>query len=104
MRNCLNCMSGYIQTTAKSNFVIFHPYHRELGHEEVNLKIFDNNSKQLVSLERQTYAKNLGFLINGSLSSEHHIDYISTKISKGIGVIARLRHLVPFNTLLNIYR
>ena len=26
------------------------------------------------------------------------------KISKGIGVIARLRHLIPFCTLLNIYR
>ena len=54
------------------------PYHRELGHEEVNLKIFDNNSKQLVSLERQTYVKNLGVLIDGSLSLKHHIDYIST--------------------------
>ena len=32
-----------------------------------------------------------------------NIDYISTKISKGIGIIARLRHLVPFTILLNIY-
>ena len=29
---------------------------------------------------------------------------MSSKISKGIGIIARLRHFVPLTTLLNIYR
>ena len=48
--------------------------------------------------------KYLGVLIDGNLSWKHHINYISTKISKGIGIIARLRHLVPRTTLLNIYR
>ena len=38
---------------SKSNFVIFHPYQRKV-YREVNLKIIDNNSKQLVSLERKT--------------------------------------------------
>ena len=33
---------------SKSNFVIFHSY------REVNLKILDNNSEQLVSLDRKT--------------------------------------------------
>ena len=37
------------------------------------------------------------------LTTAMNIDYISTKISKGIGIIARLRHLVPFTILLNIY-
>ena len=86
----------------KSNFVIFHPYQRKLN-REVNLKILDNNS-ELASLERKTYVKYLGVLIDGNLSWKHHINYISTKISKGIGIIARLRHLVPRTTLLNIYR
>ena len=48
--------------------------------------------------------KYLGVLIDDNLSWKHHINYISTKISKGIGIIARLRHLVPRTTLLNIYR
>ena len=87
---------------SKSNFVIFHPYQRKLN-REVNLKILDNNS-ELVSLERKTYVKYLGVLIDGNLSWKHHINYISTKISKGIGIVARLRHLVPRTTLLNIYR
>ena len=42
-------------------------------------------------------------LIDCNLSWKQHIDYISMKISKGIGIIARLRHLMPFCTLLNIY-
>ena len=88
---------------SKSNFIIFHLYQRKL-YREVNLKILDNNSEQLVSLERKTYVKYLGVLIDGNLSWKHHINYISTKISKGIGIIARLRHLVPRTTLLNIYR
>ena len=88
---------------SKSNFVIFHPYQRKV-YREVNLKILDNNSEQLVSLERKTYVKYLGVLIDGNLSWKYHINYISTKISKGIGIIARLRHLVPRATLLNIYR
>ena len=60
----------------------------------------------MVSLERKTYVKYVVFLltvISRSPGREHHINYISTKISKGIDVIARLRHLVPRTTLLNIY-
>ena len=87
----------------KSNFVVFHPYQRKLNYE-INIKMFDNNSAKLISLERKTYVKYLGLLLDDNLSWKPHIDYISTKISKGIGIIARLRHLVPFSTLLNIYR
>ena len=46
--------------------------------------------------------KNLNLKVS-NLSWKDHINYISTKISKGIGIIARLRHLVPHTTLLNIY-
>ena len=83
---------------SKSNFVIFHSYQRKL-YREVNLKILDNNSEQLASLGRKTYVKYLGVLIDGNLYWKH----ISTKISKDIGIIARLRHLVPPITLLNIH-
>ena len=86
---------------SKSNFVIFHPYQRKLD-GEVDLKIFDNNLEQLVSLERKTYVKYLGVLIDSNLSWKHHINYIFTKMSKGIAFISRLRHLVPHTTLLNI--
>ena len=73
----------------KSNFVVFHSYQRKLNYE-ININIFDNNSGKLVSLERKTYVKYLGVLLDDNLSWKPRIDYISTKISKGIGIIARL--------------
>ena len=47
--------------------------------------------------------KYLGVLIDSNLSWRYHIDYISSKINKGVGIITRLRHFVPRSTLLTIY-
>ena len=89
--------------TSKSNFVIFHPYQHKPDCT-IQLEIYNNDLKESVPLEQQTFVKYLGILIDNNLSWKYHIDYISSKVSKGIGMIARLRHLVPFATLLNIYR
>ena len=43
-------------------------------------------------------------LIDENLSWKHHILHIASKISISIGIIARLRHFVPLNTLQHIYR
>ena len=50
--------------------------------------------------------KYLGILIDNHLTWKPHIDldYVTTKISKTIGVIARLWHFVSQSTLLNLYR
>ena len=63
----------------------------------------DNDWKILTSLEQRHFVKYLGVLIDSHLSCRYHIDYISSKISKGVGIIARLRHLVSTSTLLKIY-
>ena len=89
--------------TSKSNFVIFHPYQHKPDCT-IQLEIYNNDLKESVPLEQKTFVKYLGILIANNLSWKYHIDYISSKVSKGIGMIARLRHLVPFATLLNIYR
>ena len=102
MCELLNSNTLYLNVS-KSNVAIFHSYQHKLE-REVNLKILDNNSEQLVSLELKTYMKYLGVLIDSNLSWKHHINYISMKTSKDISIIARLRHLVPRTTLLNIYR
>ena len=46
----------------------------------------------------------LGLLIDENLSWKTHIHSVANKISKTIGLIARLRHIVPTCTLLNIYQ
>ena len=97
MRNSLKWVIG------KSNFVIFHPYQHK-PHCTIQLEIYNNDLKESAPLEQKTFVKYLGILIDNNLSWKYHIDYISSKVSKGIGMIASLRHIVPFATLLNIYR
>ena len=70
----------------------------------VNILMFDNSNHILTSLECKDHVKYLGVLLDSHLSWKYHIDNVALKISRIIGVIARLRHLVPFTTLLSIYR
>ena len=66
--------------------------------------MIDNRSQVSIPLENKTYVKFLGVLLDYNLSWKFHIDNIAWKTSKIVGVIARLRHFVPFSTLLSIYR
>ena len=59
----------------------------------------DNSANGFCSLERKDFVKFLGILIDCNLKWKHHIDFISLKISKTIGILARLRHFVPTETL-----
>ena len=86
----------------KSNFVIFRPYQKRLAYQP-KLCMFDNEKNKYVSLESKVYIKYLGVLIDQNLSWKYHIDSIVTKISKNVGLIAKLRHSVPRPILLNIY-
>ena len=65
---------------------------------------FESYKNSLILLERKDYAKYLGVLIDSSLTWKQHILFISSKISKSLGIISRLRHFVPTDTLLSIYR
>ena len=44
------------------------------------------------------------FLIDENLSWKDHIHTITTKVSKTVGLIAKLRDIVPNQTLLHIYK
>ena len=48
--------------------------------------------------------KYLGLLIDSSLTWKNHIDQIALRISKTVGLLAKLRHFVPRITLINIYK
>ena len=89
--------------TKKSNFIVFHPYQRQLAYQP-KICMFDNEQNKYVDLESKVYIKYLGVLINKNLSWKHHIDAIATKISKNVGLIAKLRHYVPRKILLNFYK
>ena len=77
----------------KSNFVIFCPAQRKLTYQP-KLVIFDNEQNKKVALEY------LGILIDKNLSWKYHIDHITIKVSRTVGLIAKLRHFLPTYTLL----
>ena len=86
----------------KSNFVIFYPYQRRLAYQP-KLCMFDDEKNKYVRLESKVCRKYLGVLIDQYLSWKYHIDSIVTKISKNVGLLAKLHHSVPGPLLLNIY-
>ena len=63
--------------------------------------MFDNEKNKYVNLESKVYIKYLGDLIDQNLSWKYLIDSIVTKISKNVGLLAKLRHPVPRPILLN---
>ena len=87
----------------KSNFVLFRPAQKRINHQPW-IRIPDNNNNGFAPLECKEYVKFLGVLIDKNLTWRPHIDQIASKISKILGIIAKLRHHVPLNTLLQIYR
>ena len=64
----------------------------------------DNNNNGFVLLENKDYVKFLGVLIDKNLTWKPHIDHVASKMSKIVGILARIRHHVPLNILLQIYR
>ena len=68
------------------------------------INVYDKNTGQYLSLDRKNYVKFLGVFIDSNLKWSHHINYVALKISRIVGIIARLRHFVPTQTLLMIYR
>ena len=85
----------------KSNYVTFRPYQKEQRSPRVIFLTM--NAIKKVTIERKNFMKYLGLLIDENLSWKTHISSVANKISKTIGIIARLRHTVPTCTLPNIY-
>ena len=80
----------------KSNMLLFKPPN-STNSSTLNVSLNGTEIKQ------ETVVKYLGIKIDNKLSWCEHISYIHTKISQGIGVICKLRNLLPQNSLKNIY-
>ena len=80
-----------------------HPYQKRLAYQP-KLCMFDNEKNKYVRPESKVYIEYLGVFIDQNLSWKYHIDSIVTKISKNVGLIAKLRHSVPRPILLHIYK
>ena len=79
----------------KTKYMIFHTPQRHVTYPS----LYINN----VNIERVIQFNFLGLILNSQLTWKSHIEHISTKISKVIGVIYRLKDIYPKSVLLMIY-
>ena len=66
---------------------------------KANIMIHGNENNKPVTLESKDYVKYLRILIDSHLTFKYHIEHVTVKISKNVGMLAKLRHLVPRKTL-----
>ena len=57
-----------------------------------------------IHVERASYQKHLGIILDEKLNFKQHIDNAILKIDKGISVIKKLRHGLPRKSLITIYK
>ena len=79
----------------KTNFVIF----------RANKRIYHNVTLVLnrKAIEQKDHVKYLGVLVDEHLTWKHQIDNVSKKISRGVGILSKLRNFVDKDILINIY-
>ena len=79
----------------KTHFVMFHPYEKK----NYSMKIEINGE----TINQSKSVKYLGILIDCHLKWKHHIQQISKKISRGIGVLCKIRHYVDVKILVQLF-
>ena len=79
---CVNKLSLNIP---KTKFMLFHHKQRKIDSIVPNLSINGN------AIDHVTKFNFLGFLIDENLSFDSHIDMLSTKISRSLGVLNKLK-------------
>ena len=86
----------------KSNFVIFRPRQKNMPFIP-RIRILDSVTNTYANLEMKDYVKYLGLMIDSNLSWKYHIESICHKITKSIGIIAKIRYYVPRRVLLTTH-
>ena len=56
------------------------------------------------TIKRTKVVKYLGLVVDDALTWSQHVDYISTKIAQGVGILKRTRSFLPKQSLLTLYR
>ncbi len=100
--NCdLFLIQNWLQTNRlilnvlKSNYLIVNLNHRNVQH----LNLFISNER----LVRVSNVKILGVIFDDRLVFDEHMNHISKKMRQRIGLLSRLRHILPEKTLIVVY-
>ena len=81
----------------KTSFVVFHSSQRRIAHPKLSLRI----SNMFVKSDDQV--KHLGLIFDSNLNWKPYLKESSKKISRGIGVLSKIRHFVNRNILHQLY-
>jgi len=79
----------------KTKAMLFHHPNKQIN--TINIKI---NDVEIEFVEQFNY---LGIILDSNLSWRPHIHAISQKISRTIGIMSKLKHIIPSETLLTLY-
>ena len=82
--------------------VIFRPRQKRIPFIP-KIKIFNRTLNTRVIRKMKDFVKYLGIMIDSELPWTHHIDVIRHKISRSVGIIAKMRHYIPQHLRLNLY-
>ena len=80
---------------SKTNFIIF--CNSKKKYDSTNLKVILNN----VVIQQVHHVKFLGVYVDERLNWDKHIQEITSKLSKSVGIMTKLKFILPQNTLLN---
>ena len=79
----------------KLKFMFFYTHNRSVSYPDLQI----NGNK----IERVTEVNFLGLVLQSNISWNKHINHISLKVSKAIGIIYRLKSVYPLAVLLTLY-
>ena len=82
--------------TKQAQEVIFSYKTKKLPHPPL---VFNN-----VNVTQSIYQKHLGIILDSKLTFENHLNIVTTKINKAIGLLCKLQNLLPRTALITIYK
>lgn len=82
--------------TSKTTYINFAPKNKKIL---FNLNIYINNTL----ITQAEHTKFLGIFIDNKLSWQPYINLLSTKIAKNVSILYKLRGLIPYKLMINMY-
>ena len=83
-----------IENIEKTSFVVFHSPQRRIAHK-LNLSISN------MSVKSDNQVKYLGLIFDSNLNWKPYLHELSKKVSRGIGVLSKVRYYVNRNNYIN---
>ena len=91
------CTNRLMLNLKKKTCVIFCPINKATSNFSPFIRLINND------IPISNYAKFLGVIIDKNLTWYDHIHYIYDKISKGVGILSKLKYMLPMCILKLIY-